>query len=92
VSNKQKAIVDEESWAYAVFDAFIEAFNRVSSAKPEDRARLMNRLKIEMLKKLPELFEALMILAKPEHRPLIYEFFKSIVGCIKSWSRQSKPS
>ena len=85
-----KALLTEEDWAYQVFDSFVEAFNRVASSKPEETDRLMNQLKIEFLKKMPDLFEALMILTKPEHRPVIYEFFKSFVAVIKRWSQSKK--
>jgi len=77
----------EEDWAYAVIDAYVEAFNRVSSAKPEERKLLLKKLEYECLKKLPDLFEALMILTKPEHRPIIYEFFKSFIGALKVWNK-----
>jgi len=90
--SEKTTLKTEEDWAYAAIDAYIEAFNRVSSAKPEQREDLLNQLKYECLRKLPNLFEALMILTKPEHRPIIYDFFKALIGALEVWSKTKTPS
>ena len=84
---KAQTVTSETDWAYAVLDRFVEAFNRVSSAKDEEAKALLGKLQIESIKKLPSLFEALMIIVKPEHRPIVYEFFKALIGVIDKWSR-----
>lgn len=79
----QKLITDETSWAYAVLDSYVEAFNRVASAKPEELPKLRNQLLIECQQKLPELFEALSSLVPREHKPILYLFFKNMVKAMK---------
>ena len=85
--NQTQTITSETDWAYATIDSFIEAFNRTSSANDQEAKALLSKLQLESIKKLPSLFEALMIIVKPEHRPIVYEFFKALIGVIDKWSR-----
>lgn len=87
---QQKVALNEIDYAYAVFDSYIEAFKRVTLAKPEEKTRLENQLKIECLKKLPKLYGALTLLTIPEHQPIIYAFFTAMVEVIESWSQAKK--
>ena len=93
--NPQKAALNEFeqqkiNYAYSVLDAYIEAFNKVASAKPEEKQRLYNRLQIESMKKLSKLYGALTILVQQEHQPILYSFFNAQVNMVESLSESKK--
>ncbi len=66
-------------YAYQVLTALTEAIDR-TAADP----KLLQQLKAEALQKAPEIFDALMCITPPEHRPIIYELFKSLLNLAKT--------
>jgi hypothetical protein len=46
--------------------------------------QLLKQLRDETIQALPQIMDALMTLTLPEHRPIIYQLFKSIVNLLRS--------
>jgi hypothetical protein len=46
--------------------------------------QLLKQLRDETIQALPQIFDAFMILTIPEHRPIIYQLFKSIGNLLRS--------
>lgn len=82
----QKVISKEDiDYAYGVLDALRQAFD-AAAVKPE----LGQALMVEMIKKLPEIFDALMTVTEPEHRPQVYELVKAAGRMMKGWLSYQK--
>lgn len=79
MSQEQVSKVDVD-YAYGVLDALKQAFDKAAT-KPE----LGQALMVEMIQKLPEIFDALMTVTKPEHRPAVYELVKAAGRMMKGW-------
>jgi len=70
-------------YAYQVIDALAQGLD-YAATNPEE----IERLETEMINKMPDLFEALMILFPPEHRGIIFELFKAIGRYTRTWIHQ----
>ena len=78
----QELTEEDIGYAYAVIDALSKAMEHVA-INPER----IEQLELEFLKKMPELFEALMILLPVEHRGIIYELFQSTGRYARTWMK-----
>jgi len=74
---------DDILYAYQVLDAFKQALDHVA-VNPDK----MEQLQLEFIKKMPNLFEALMILMPLEHRGIIFEMFQSTGRLSRSWMKK----
>jgi len=77
-------LTDEDiEYAYKVIDALTQGLDHVAT-NPEKT----EQLELEFVNKMPDLFEALMILLPVEHRGLIFELFKSTGRYARTWIKQ----
>ena len=77
--SEQESDVD---YAYKVIDAVTEAMDRVA-AKPE----LAQAFMFDLLKKMPELVDALMGITMPEHRQKMAELVRSSARMLAIWAK-----
>ena len=70
-------------WAYGVFDGLKQALDHVA-LNPEN----LEQLELELLNKMPDLFEALMVLLPVEHRGIVYEVFESTGRMGRTWMKK----
>ena len=86
----EKQITDAYiTWAYAMLEGFIEAFNKVAGTTNQtEKLNLTKQLNQEYTESLPKLCEAFLILSQPEHRPLVHQFFKAYAGVFESWRKK----
>lgn len=75
----------EIDYAYGVIDAVVEAMDKVA-AKPE----LAEMFVVDMLKKMPDLIDAIMIITREEHRPKMGELMKASSRMVASWVSQAR--
>jgi len=68
-----------------VIEALCAAIDYVE-AHPEK----INQLAAEVLNATPQIFEALIILTPPEHRPLIYQLFKSTLRLLAKVIKETR--
>lgn len=81
MSLKQKVKKEQIDWAYEVLDSLKAGADAVL-AKPE----LAGQFVVEVVAKLPDIFDAVMILTVPEHRQVVAEVMKSLAEVVKVWA------
>ncbi len=69
-------------YAYGVFDAVKRAMDH-AALNPEKQ----EQFELEFINKMPQIFEALMLLLPMEHRGLIYELFLSTGRYARTWMK-----
>jgi len=69
-------------YAYGVFDAVKNAMDHVA-LNPDK----LEQFELEFIQKMPDMFEALMLLLPTEHRGLIYEIFLSTGRYARTWMK-----
>lgn len=69
-------------YAYGVFDAIKRAMDHVA-LNPDK----LEQFELEFISKMPNMFEALMLLLPTEHRGLIYEIFLSTGRFARTWMK-----
>jgi len=75
-TNQQKKV----DWAYEVITSVTRAMDKVA-AKP----RYYPIFSAELLKKMPDVIDALMILTKEEHYGMMARFLKASTGLTGEW-------
>ena len=80
--SEQKSQESDIDYAYKVIDAVTEAMDRVA-AKPE----LAQAFMFDLLKKMPELVDALMGITMPEHRQKMAELVRSSARMLAIWAK-----
>jgi hypothetical protein len=85
--SEQKSQESDFDYTYKVIDAVTEAMDRVA-AKPE----MAQEFIVDLLKKMPELVDALMTVTMPEHRQKVAELVKSSSGMIAAWAKMMAKS
>jgi len=80
--SNQKSQESDIDYAYKVIDAVTEAMDRVA-AKPE----LAQAFMFDLLKKMPELVDALMGITMPEHRQKMAELVRSSARMLAIWAK-----
>ena len=80
--SNQKSQESEVDYTYKVIDAVTEAMDRVA-AKPE----LAQAFMFDLLKKMPELVDALMGITMPEHRQKMAELVRSSARMLVIWAK-----
>lgn len=78
----QELTEEDIEYAYAVIDALSRGMDHVA-LNPEK----LEQLELEFIKKMPDFFEALMILLPTEHRGIIYELFNSTGRYARAWMK-----
>jgi len=77
-------LTDEHiEYAYHVIDALAQGLDHAAT-NPEE----IEQLETEIINKMPDILEALMILFPPEHRGIIYDLFNSTVRYTRTWIKQ----
>lgn len=71
--------------SYKVLEALTGAFDYVAT-KPEKAGQLV----VELIESLPDVVDALMVITKDEHRPILAEVVGSAARMVRSWSRVLK--
>lgn len=79
MSQKQTPDADLQ-YAYGVIDAITVALDHVA-LNPDK----IEQFELEFIQKMPDIFEALMLLLPMEHRGLIYELFLSTGRYTRAW-------
>ncbi len=88
--NQKPSLVSESDIIYAckVLDAVTEALDR-AAAKPQ----LIPQLSLELLKKSPDILDALLTLTIPDCRPVVYDLGKAALRLARVWIKlKKKPS
>ena len=80
--SEQKSQESDIDYTYKVIDAVTEAMDRVA-AKPE----LAQAFMFDLLKKMPELVDALMGITMPEHRQKMAELVRSSARMLAIWAK-----
>ena len=81
-------VVSEQSefdYAYKVIDAIVEAMDRVTT-KPEYARVFVG----DLLQKMPDLIDALMMMTFPEHRPKLSELLRASSRMGAEWVKRIK--
>jgi hypothetical protein len=74
-----------EEYSYKVLGAVAEAID-YTAAHPEKSLQLA----IELIQKAPVIYDAIINITKPEHRPIIFELFKSALNLAKALTKSEK--
>ncbi len=83
----EKKLTEEQiDYSYKVLETVCQAIDYVVTVEPERLKQLIN----EIITNMPEIFDAFMIVSKPEHRPIIYQLFKSTLNLIKLISMKAE--
>jgi hypothetical protein len=77
---ERQKLENETDYAYGVIDAIVEGMDKVT-ANPA----LAQGFVFELLKKMPELVDALMIVTKTEHRLKMAELVKASARMAAEW-------
>lgn len=85
VSQKVKENEMNVDYAYGVIDAVVQAMDVVAT-KPE----LSQAFIVDLLKKMPDIAEALIFMVKPEHRMKMYEFVKASTRMVGTWAQMER--
>jgi len=85
VENQKKSQSEEIDYAYAVIDAIAESMDKVAT-QPE----LTLRFGGELLQKMPQLIDALMVITIPEHRQAIKKLLGSSSRMVASWLKATQ--
>jgi len=80
--SEQKSQESDVDYTYKVIDAVVEAMDRVA-AKPE----LAQAFILDLLKKMPELVDALAVITVPEHRPVMGKLVMSTSRMLAAWAK-----
>jgi len=75
----------EIDWAYSVLEAFKVAFDK-ASVSADSASEVFN----ELLAKLGDMLEAVMVLTAKEHKFVIYELVKSYLRMLDTWAKKNK--
>jgi hypothetical protein len=75
----------EVDYAYAVIDAVVEGMDKVA-ANPE----LAESFVVDMLKKMPEIIDALMALTPDEHKEIIGKLVRASSRMVGEWLKAKK--
>ena len=81
MSQEQTSEADIQ-YAYGVFDAVKRGMDH-AALNPDKQEQFV----LEFINKLPEIFEALMLLLPMEHRGLVYELFLSTGRYARTWMK-----
>lgn len=81
------------TWAYSVIDSYIEAFKKVTvTTNQTEKYTLAAQLNQDFIESMPKLCEAFVILTNPEHRPIIFSFFRAYAEVFESWKKPTSPA
>lgn len=83
--SEQKGQESSVDYAYKVIDAVVEAMDRVE-ANPE----LASAFIVDMLKKMPELVDALVVITMPEHRQKMADLVRSSSRMMVKWVKLTR--
>ncbi len=78
----EQASETDLQYAYGVFDAVKRAMDHVALNPSK-----LEQFELEFIKKMPDIFTALMLLLPTEHRGLIYEIFQSTGRFARTWMK-----
>lgn len=82
-AKEKEKLESEIDYAYGVIDAVVEAMDRVA-VKPEYAELFV----VDMLRKMPEMVDALMVMTKVEHRPKMAELVKASSRMACAWLKK----
>jgi len=82
MSEQEQVSEADLQYAYGVFDAVKRAMDH-TALNPEK----IEQFELEFINKMPNIFEALLLLLPTEHRGIIYEIFLSTGRYARTWMK-----